>query len=107
MTLVEIRERRVHFLRHIARTLELSLDIRRTRIEDAPDDPFDIALIRAVAPPLEAIPLARPWTTLSGEIWIWTSESPASLPWPASAQIPLARGSILRIPARAVPHGTA
>ena len=106
MTLVEIRERRVNFLRHVARTLGLSLDIRRTRIEDPPDDPFDIALIRAVAPPLQAIPSARPWVTSAGEIWIWTTESPSSLPWPACAQIPLPRGSILRIPASAVPHGT-
>ena len=106
VTLVEIRERRVHFLRHVARTLSLPLDIRRTRIEQAPADPFDVALIRAVAPPVEAIPLARPWTTESGEIWIWTSEDPSALPWTASGRIALERGSILRIPARAVPHGT-
>ena len=106
VTLVEIRERRVHFLRHVARTLSLPLDIRRARIEAPPADPFDIALIRAVAPPIEAIPLARPWTTESGEIWIWTTEDPSALPWTVSGQIPLDRGSILRIPARAVPHGT-
>ncbi len=108
LTLVEIRERRVHFLRHVVRTLELSCEVRRVRIEDPPDDPFDVALIRALAPPPEAIPKARPWVGDQGELWIWSREPALSLPWPVASEISLApgRGAVLRIHARDVPRGS-
>ena len=106
--LVEIRERRVHFLRHVVWTLELShCIVERTRIEDAPEAPFDRALVRAIAPAAQAIPLARPWIHDSGEIWLWTRESAADLPWTVGGEIPLGpRGAVLRISATAVARGT-
>ena len=107
ITLVEIRERRVHFLRHAVRTLELDCEVRRVRIEDAPDQRFDVALVRALAPATEAIPRALPWVAESGEIWIWSREPAGSLPWPVAGEIPLApgRGAVLRVRAREVPRG--
>lgn len=106
LTLVEIRERRVHFLRHVVRTLALpNCSVERVRIEEPPDTLFSIALLRAVAPPTEAVPRARPWITDDGEIWIWTRET--ELPWEISAQIPLGgRGAVLRIRAESVARGT-
>ncbi len=106
-TLVDIRERRIHFLRHVVRRLGLDCEVRRARIEEPPGEPFDLALVRALAPPREAVPRARPWVSGEGEVWLWTTEPSAQLPWPPRAEIPLgARGAILRIPALAVPRGT-
>ncbi len=106
-TLVDIRERRIHFLRHVVRRLGLDCEVRRARIDEPPPEPFDLALVRALAPPRQAVPRARPWVSAEGEIWIWTSEPSAQLPWSPRAEIPLAaRGAILRIPAPAVPRET-
>ncbi len=77
--LVEIREKRVHFLRHVARTLELGCRVERRRIEEPLDDPFDLALLRAVTAPEEAIEIARPWVASGGEIWVWAGPN-ASIP---------------------------
>ncbi len=129
LTLVEVRERRVHFLRHVVRTLGLDVAVERTRLEDPPrpegpprpedsrlEDPSprlaDFALIRAVAAPARSLELARPWISESGEIWVWAGPG-AELPERAAAaaseagEISLApRGSILRVPAAAVSRGT-
>lgn len=112
LTLVEIRERRVAFLRHIQRSLEAGFEVRRTRIEGGPQPAcaYEFALIRAVAPLQRALSLARPWVRDDGEIWVWTREAlPEAL---AGARglagcIELgARGQVLRVRAAAVPCGT-
>ena len=113
VTLVEIRERRVAFLRHVVRLLELRCSVVRTRLESPPEVPYDVVLLRAVAPPERAVLLARPWVEDSGEIWVWARERPEPLAparAPGVADIPLGEngehGLILRIPAAAVPRGT-
>lgn len=101
LTLVEIRERRFHFLRHVARELGLSCTVLRGRIEDPPAAPFDLALLRAVAPPLRAVALARPWVECGGEIWIWARERPEGLAGSPGGDISLGqRGVVLRVPVR-------
>lgn len=108
VVLVEIRERRVHFLRHVARTLDLDLEVRRADLNDAPDDPFDVALSRAVSAPSEILPRAARWVVPGGEIWLWTRLTPDEAGVPAATAIPLPadRGAILRIPEAAIPRGT-
>jgi 16S rRNA (guanine527-N7)-methyltransferase len=109
ITLVEIRERRVHFLRHVVRTLGLACRVERVDLDEAaPDAPYDVALLRAVAPPVEAVPRARPWVRDGGEIWLWTREPAEALPWPVAGEIPIGagRGSVLRIRACDVPRRT-
>lgn len=108
VTLVEIRERRFHFLRHVVRTLRIErCSVERTRIEDPPADPFDVALMRAVAPVARALPMARPWVRDEGEIWLWVRERPPGVPAGAAADIPLeGERLILRAHAHAVPRGT-
>lgn len=60
-TLVEPRNKRVSFLRHIARTLELAnVEIFADRIEDFDDNgprPFDLVTSRAVAAPEQFLPM--------------------------------------------------
>ncbi|MCE2390294.1 MAG: 16S rRNA (guanine(527)-N(7))-methyltransferase RsmG [Proteobacteria bacterium] len=95
LLLVEIRERRAHFLRHVVRTLDLPCEVGRQRIEDAPDRGFDFALLRAVAPPEASLKLAEPWVEPGGEIWLWAGPR-ADAPEP-KAFIPLdSGGRILR-----------
>lgn len=108
VTLVEIRERRVHFLRHVVRTLELDVEVRRTDFETPPDDPFDFALARAVSPAPDLLPVAARWVHGAGEIWIWTRLTPAEAGVPEAVPLDLApgRGSVLRVPAAAVSRGT-
>jgi 16S rRNA G527 N7-methylase RsmG len=108
LTLVEVRERRVHFLRHIVRTLELDVEIRRIDFQTTPADLFDFALVRAVAPPTEILPIAARWIGSEGEIWVWTRLSPEQAGAPDAVPVALAagRGAILRVPAAAVPRGT-
>jgi 16S rRNA (guanine527-N7)-methyltransferase len=104
LVLVEIRERRVHFLRHIARTLDLGCRIERRRIEDPPERRFDVALLRAVAEPRESVRLALEWVLPGGEIWVWAGDG---VEITGSSAVPLgARGRILRVPAAVVPRGT-
>ena len=112
VTLVEIREKRVAFLRHVARILDGAFDVKRQRIELGPasEAPFDLALMRAVAPPERSLALARPWVCDAGEIWLWTRAELPPLPHdtgPFPEPLDLAdRGRILRVPAAAVPRGT-
>jgi 16S rRNA (guanine527-N7)-methyltransferase len=101
LTLVEIRERRVHFLRHVTRSLRLDCSIERRRIEDPLPEPFDFALLRAVAPPAVAAGLASPWLSETGEAWIWSGPGPSEEPDRIIGSIALASGGqILRIAAR-------
>jgi 16S rRNA (guanine527-N7)-methyltransferase len=107
MTLVDSRERRVHFLRHVARCLELGCAITRTRIENAPSERFDFALLRAVAPLKEALPMAAPWVVAGGEVWVWTREAAEAVGPACKGQISLGeRGWILRADAAGVSRGT-
>lgn len=104
VTLVEIREKRVAFLRHAVRTLGLAVDVRRVSIEEAPADAFDFALLRAVAAPQKSAELARPWVHDRGEVWIWAG---AGILLPGAAPLPLASGgAILRVPAAVISRGT-
>jgi 16S rRNA (guanine527-N7)-methyltransferase len=99
MTLVEIRERRVHFLRHAVRTVGIACRIERRRIEDPESEPFDYALMRAVTEPARAVALALPWLRSGGEAWIWSG--PDVDPSLRADALPLASsGMILRIPRR-------
>ncbi|MCH6563136.1 MAG: 16S rRNA (guanine(527)-N(7))-methyltransferase RsmG [Myxococcales bacterium] len=107
LTLVESRERRVHFLRQVVRVLELDCVVQRCRIEDAPAGVFAYALLRAVAPVQKALSLAAPWVKPGGEVWIWTREEPAAAGSAFVGEIPLGdRGRILRARAAAVSRGT-
>ena len=99
ITLVEIRERRVNFLRHVVRALALRCEVQRIRIEDAPKLPHDFALLRAVAPPAEALPRAWPWVHEHGQVWIWSTEPASALAPTPVEPIPLKqRGAIHRFP---------
>jgi len=96
LTLVEVRERRVHFLRHVVRMLDLRCRVERCRIENPPEIPFAYALLRAVAAPPRAAEMARAWVAEDGEIWIWCGGGGAALD--AIGSIPLTSGgSIQRI----------
>ena len=110
LVLVEIRERRIHFLRHVVRTLGLHCEVRRASIDDVPPRLFDFALLRAVAPPSEALAMGSRWIEPAGEVWIWTREPAASLGVSGVAELSLdpdgARGRIVRIPGHAFPRGT-
>jgi 16S rRNA (guanine527-N7)-methyltransferase len=107
LTLVEIRERRVSFLRHVVRQLELCCEIRRVQIEEPPSERYDFALARALAEPPEALRLALPWVRNSGEVWLWSRAQPEELGIDGVSAIPLgSRGRILRVPvASAAPTG--
>ncbi len=97
MVLVEIRERRVHFLRHVARELDLGVEVLRGSIEEAPEVGFDIVLVRALAPPERALEMASPWCASPGEIWIWT-KAPIPEAFEEIGAIPLGqRGRIARV----------
>jgi len=100
VTLLEIRERRVSFLRHVTRTLGLSCEVVRGRIETPSATPFDYALARAVAAAAELIPIARPWVGGKGEVWIWGRVRASEVAAPDVSEIPLeeGRGWILRVP---------
>jgi len=104
VTLVEIREKRVAFLRHVVRTLELDVEVQRESIEVAPAEGFDVALLRAVATPERSVGLARPWVRNEGEIWIWAGYG---VDLPSARPIVLASGgAILRVPAAVFSRGT-
>lgn len=107
VTLVESRERRIHFLRHVRRVLELDCRILRTRLEDPPEQRFDFSLIRAVAPLAESLRLGELWTRPSGEIWVWSRERGQELGAARLGTIDLgAGGRILRVRPAAVSRGT-
>jgi 16S rRNA (guanine527-N7)-methyltransferase len=97
LTLVEIRERRASFLRHVVRTLGLGCRVERRRIEDPDPGLHDFAVLRAVAPPVVAAKLGEGWVRRGGEVWVWAGPE-AEFDQP-HASIPLASGGrILRIP---------
>lgn len=104
VTLVEIREKRLAFLRHVVRELGLSVEVRAASIDLPPEEPFDFALLRAVANPAKSLQIGRAWVHAMGEVWIWTGPS-AELE--SSRTIPLASGGrILRFLAADFSRGT-
>ncbi len=104
VSLVEVREKRVAFLRHVARTLALDVDIRHQSFEVAPFAAFDFVTLRAVAAPERSLEIARPWVAESGQIFIWAG---AGVLLPGAEPIALASGgSILRVRAAAFSRGT-
>ena len=104
ITLVEIREKRLAFLRHAVRELGLSVEVREGSIETPPPEPFDFALLRAVAPPARSLELGARWVSPAGEVWIWAGPD-AELP--AARPLPLASGgNILRVRAADFSRGT-
>jgi 16S rRNA (guanine527-N7)-methyltransferase len=104
VTLVEIREKRVAFLRHVVRALGLAIEVVQTKLEAAPADGFDVALLRAVAPPEESAQIGRAWVRPEGQIWIWAGPR-AELPDAEPIPLP-SGGAILRIHAAAISRGT-
>jgi len=111
LVLVEARERRVHFLRHVCRVLDLRCEVRRQRIEAGPGGAsFDVATLRAVGPAKEVLCLAAGWVHVSGEVWLWTRETAEAcgVTEAGEVEIPPAarRGRILRVPVHAIPRGT-
>ena len=106
--LVEARERRFNFLRHVVRKLELGhVTVLRQRIEEPPREVYSYALLRAVAPPKESARIALPWVSPGGEIWIWVSSTQPRPPDLQLEEIPLVSGgSILRTHVAEVSRGT-
>jgi 16S rRNA (guanine527-N7)-methyltransferase len=106
ITLVEIRDKRLAFLRHAVRELGLSVEVRAASIEAAPPDAsFDFALLRAVAKPERSLELGLPWVKPTGEVWIWAGPEAHV---PQTHPVPLASGGrILRARAADFSRGTA
>ncbi|HTO09121.1 MAG TPA: 16S rRNA (guanine(527)-N(7))-methyltransferase RsmG [Myxococcota bacterium] len=104
LTLVEIREKRIAFLRHAVRELGLATEVREASIETRPEAPFDFALLRAVAKPERSLALGLPWVKPTGEVWIWAGPD-ADVP--GARREPLASGgNILRARAADFSRGT-
>jgi 16S rRNA (guanine527-N7)-methyltransferase len=103
--LVEIREKRLAFLRHVTRSLAPSVRVTAASIENPPEAGFDFALLRAVAKPDRSLELALPWVLSTGEVWIWSSL--AADPPKATALRLVSGGRILRFRAADFSRGTA
>jgi 16S rRNA (guanine527-N7)-methyltransferase len=106
IVLVEIRERRVHFLRHVVRALDLGCEVWRRSAFDPPDEGFAAVLVRAFATPDRALPVAERWARSGGDVWLWTT---AEIPdgFHEVEAVPLGpRGRIARVPVQSVPRGT-
>jgi 16S rRNA (guanine527-N7)-methyltransferase len=104
VTLIEIREKRVAFLRHVVRTIGLAVEVAQTTLDAPPPEPFDVVLLRAVAPPEESARIGLRWVGPGGEVWIWAGARAALA---GADPIPLpSGGSILRVHAAALSRGT-
>ena len=107
VVLVEIRERRVHFLRHVTRTLALPCEVWRRSVDDPGETPFDAVLVRALAPPERALPVAQRWVGPEGEVWLWTRVVELPPEFEEVGSVPLgAQGRIARVRLASVPRGT-
>jgi 16S rRNA (guanine527-N7)-methyltransferase len=105
VTLVEVRQKRLAFLRHVARELRARIEVVAASIESPTRGDFDFALLRAVAKPERSLELGLPWVHARGEVWIWAGPTvdPAGAP-----SIPLASGGkVLRFHAADFSRGTA
>jgi len=104
ITLVEIREKRRAFLRHVARELAPHVEVLSASIDEPPPRRFDFALLRAVAKPSLSLQMALPWLVPNGEAWIWAG---ASEDLPGARPIALRSGGrILRVRASDFSRGT-
>jgi 16S rRNA (guanine527-N7)-methyltransferase len=107
VVLVEIRERRANFLRHVVRTLSLQCEVWRRPVDDAAEPDFDAVLVRALAPPERAVPVAQRWARPGGEVWLWTRVVRLPPGFEEIGSVPLgARGRIARLSLASVPRGT-
>ncbi len=107
IVLVEIRERRFHFLRHVVRTLELCCDVWRRSVDDPPAEPFDAVLVRALAARERALRMAAPWAGSEGEIFHWTRSEAIPEGFEEVGRIPVeGRGYVARVRVASVPRGT-
>jgi len=104
VVLVEIREKRVAFLRHVVRELAPHVEVLARSIEDEPPRTFDFALLRAVARPSRSLELGRPWLGPGGEAWIWAGPDDDL---PGAHPLPLRSGGrVLRVRASDFSRGT-
>ena len=104
LTLVEVREKRLAFLRHAIRELRLEVEVRAASIDAPPEELFDFALLRAVAPPERSLGIGAPWVGPLGEIWIWAGPG---VDLAGARHLPMASGgNILRIRAADISRGT-
>jgi 16S rRNA (guanine527-N7)-methyltransferase len=104
IALVEIRAKRLAFLRHVVRELAPQVEVLERSIEGTPPRSFDFALLRAVAKPARSLELALPWVAPSGEVWIWAG--PADDLSGARALPLRSGGKILRLRASDFSRGT-
>ncbi len=104
ITLVDRREKRANFIRYIIRLLEMDCEVlRRDLASGPPGEPFDVALMRAVAPLERARKLAGVWLGPQGRLWLWTRETATD----GEEIEPLGeRGRILRLTCPGVSRGT-
>jgi len=104
LALVEIREKRLAFLRHVVRELAPQVEVLGMSIESEPPRRFDFALLRAVARPPRSLELAAPWLRAGGEAWLWVGPDDGL---PDAQAIPLASGGrILRVRVADFSRGT-
>jgi 16S rRNA (guanine527-N7)-methyltransferase len=81
-TLIDASRKKVTFLRHIVRTLELTnVTVLLGRAEALDESAslvgmFDLALARAVAPPIEQARLVRPYLVSTGAFLLQAGEQP-------------------------------
>ncbi len=68
--LVESREKKCAFLRHIVRELALETDVHQRRIENLSAFPVDIITARALAPIDRLIEYAAPFLQKGTEMWL-------------------------------------
>jgi 16S rRNA (guanine527-N7)-methyltransferase len=107
VTLVEAREKKAHFLRHVVRLLDLAVEVRCERFERGAPGCFDVVCMRGVGPAGRTLPAAAPWARPAGELWLWTRLAAHAAGVPVAAVLELGeRGRILRIRADAFPRGT-
>jgi 16S rRNA (guanine527-N7)-methyltransferase len=107
VVLVEIRERRTHFLRHVIRRLVLDCEVWRRSVEDPGSELFDAVLVRALAPPERALPMAQRWARPEGEVWLWTRTVRLPPDFEEVGSLSLGvRGRIARVRLASVPRGT-
>jgi 16S rRNA (guanine527-N7)-methyltransferase len=104
VTLVEGRQKRYHFLRYINRLLDLDCEtLRRDLKAGPPGPPYDVALMRAVAPLERSRELAAPWVGPGGVLWLWTRQNHPEGECIASLGT---RGAVLQLPCATVSRGT-